>query len=67
MADVTLTTAEAQSLRDMAARIRDVRAMLARAKRAGIDVSVLESEVAHLEQVRTGVLREFAPRLSTTR
>lgn len=59
---VTPTPAELQTLKDLDKSIKDLKEDLARAKRAGIDISDLEAQLDAADKLRKGILKEYAPR-----
>lgn len=56
------TPSELQTLRDLEKDIAALKEDLARAKRAGIDVSELEAQLANADALRKGLIKEYSPR-----
>lgn len=56
------TPAELQTLKDLDAQIKSLKEDLARAKRAGIDVSEMEAQLENADKLRRGILKEYGPR-----
>ena len=59
---VTLSPEDAQALTAYAAAVKELQADIAKAKRAGVNTSVLEANLAQVDALRRGLLREFAPK-----
>jgi hypothetical protein len=59
------TPAELQTLKDLDKSIADLKKELARAKRAGIDVTELDAQLEGADKLRKGILAEYGPRGQT--
>ncbi len=56
------TPAELQTLKDLDKSIKELREDLARARRAGIDVTDLEAQLENADKLRRGLIKEYSPR-----
>lgn len=54
-----LTDAQIEELKDTQKRLRVIKQAIARARRAGINVTAQEAQVAELEQQSKGLLAEY--------
>lgn len=66
-ADLTLTSEEQTVLRDAQRQVRELRAVVDRLERAGLDVTAERAELDRAEQLATGLLKEFGGRRGSSR
>lgn len=59
MADVELTASQAKELTAAEAAVNELRQVLLRAQRAGLDTSDLQRKLEDADSKRAGMLREF--------
>jgi len=59
--DIRLTPEQAARLHKARTDIADLQIVLDKAARAGLDVNTHRDRLAEVEQLRTGLLREFSP------
>lgn len=58
---VTLTPDEVATLNSYGTAVKTLQQDIAKAKRAGLDTSALEANLARVDSVRRGLLKEFSP------